>query len=81
MTEVLPQARATLMAAMVASLSLGRAVGAIAAAPLYLYGKSLPAIPDMLPVVLGTLGFNILGLLALGWLRRGLSSKAASEPV
>ena len=76
MTEVLPPARATLMAANAASLSLGRAVGAIAATPLYLYGKGLPSVPDMLPVALAAIGFNLLASLALRRLRRGLDLKS-----
>ena len=38
MTEILPGARATLLAAYVAALSLGRAVGALIAPPLYAFG-------------------------------------------
>ncbi|RME88176.1 MAG: MFS transporter [Anaerolineae bacterium] len=62
MTEVLPEARATLMAFNVAALSLGRALGAPLAPFLYRFG--LPA------VVLGAVCFNVLALLALRWVRR-----------
>jgi len=57
MTELLPSARATLMAVNVAALSLGRALGDLLAPRLYSLG--------FWPVVLGAVGFNILALLAL----------------
>jgi predicted MFS family arabinose efflux permease len=57
MTELLPSARATLMAFNVASLSLGRAMGAFIAPRLY--ELSFPA------VALGAILFNMLALLAV----------------
>ena len=57
MTEVLPEARATVMAFNVAALSLGRAIGA-SLAP-YLYQNSFAI------VVVGAVVFNIFALLAL----------------
>jgi DHA1 family inner membrane transport protein len=57
MTEVLPSARATLMAFNVASLSLGRALGDLLAPRLYLWG--------FWSVVAGAVLFNLLALLAL----------------
>jgi predicted MFS family arabinose efflux permease len=57
MTEVLPSARATLMAFNVASLSLGRALGDLLAPRLYLWG--------FWSIVLGAVAFNLLALLAL----------------
>jgi predicted MFS family arabinose efflux permease len=57
MTEVLPTARATLMAFNVAALSLGRALGDLLAPRLYGLGFWF--------VVLGALGFNLLALAAL----------------
>jgi predicted MFS family arabinose efflux permease len=57
MTEVLPQARATLMATNLAASSLGRALGAIAGPWLYLMGFGANA--------LVALGINGLALLAL----------------
>lgn len=62
MTELLPSARATLMAFNVACLSLGRAAGAPLA--VWLYARSFPA------VVLASVGFNLLGLLAVLLVRR-----------
>jgi len=57
MTEVLPSARATMLALNVAGLSLGRALGAFSGARLYTLG--FPA------VVIGAAAFNLLALLAL----------------
>jgi len=69
MTEVLPSARATLMAANVASLSLGRALGALIAPSLYGWG--------ILASGLAALAFNLLALLSLRALQRG--SQRVSE--
>jgi MFS transporter, DHA1 family, inner membrane transport protein len=63
MTELLPSARATLMAFNVAALSFGRAVGAFLAPRLYGLG--------FLAVTLGSIGFNLLALLAVARLRKG----------
>jgi DHA1 family inner membrane transport protein len=57
MTEILPAVRATLMAANVAALSLGRAVGDLLAPRLYELGFWY--------VILGAVVFNLLALLAL----------------
>ena len=57
MTELLPSARATLMAFNVAALSFGRAIGAFLAPRLY--GLGFPA------VALGAVGFNLLALFAV----------------
>jgi DHA1 family inner membrane transport protein len=57
MTEILPAQRVTLMAFNVAGLSLGRAVGALAATPLYAWGIGGSAIAAVF--------FNLLALLAL----------------
>ena len=57
MTEILPKARATLMAFNVAGLSLGRALGAPLAT--FLYGFSFPM------VVVASVFFNLLALQAL----------------
>jgi predicted MFS family arabinose efflux permease len=62
MTELLPAARATLMACNVAALSLGRAFGAFMAPRLYGFG--------FLAVALGAAGFNLLALLALRQLQK-----------
>ncbi len=57
MTEVLPEARATLMAFNLAFISLGRAIGAPLATLLYAHGFSV--------VTVGAVLFNIFALLAL----------------
>jgi predicted MFS family arabinose efflux permease len=57
MTELVPSARATVLAINVAGFSLGRAFGDIAAPRLYELG--------FLAVALGAVGFNLLALLAL----------------
>jgi predicted MFS family arabinose efflux permease len=67
MTEILPAARATLMAANVAFFSAGRALGALLAPNLYLLGFQVNTI--------GALVFNLLGLLALFYLMRILKAR------
>jgi MFS transporter, DHA1 family, inner membrane transport protein len=62
MTELLPSARATLMAFNVASLSLGRAIGAFLAPHLYGLG--------FLAVALGAIAFNLLALFAVSRLAK-----------
>jgi DHA1 family inner membrane transport protein len=62
MTELLPGARATMMAAYIASMSLGRAAGAGLALPLYRWGQSIPAVPGLLVSVMAAIFFNLLAL-------------------
>jgi predicted MFS family arabinose efflux permease len=81
MTEVLPAARATLMATNTASLSLGRALGTLLSAPLYFLGARLGGGPGILPGALVAVGFNLLALLALQRLRRyGVGALAVARP-
>jgi MFS transporter, DHA1 family, inner membrane transport protein len=63
MTEILPASRATLMAANVASHSLGRATGALIAVPIFGLGFYASTLAAVL--------FNLLALAALARLRRG----------
>jgi MFS transporter, DHA1 family, inner membrane transport protein len=63
MTEILPTSRATLMAANVASHSLGRAFGAFIAAPIFGLGFFVSTLAAVL--------FNLLALVSLARLRRG----------
>lgn len=65
MTEVFPPARATLMAANVAALSLGRALGAALASPLYTFGQARPGLPALLPGAAAAILFNLLALAVL----------------
>lgn len=62
MTEVLPQARATLMSVNVSMHALGRATGALLAVPVYGFG--------MLASSTAVVAFNLLALIALVWLSR-----------
>jgi len=66
MTEIMPAARVTLMAFNVASLSLGRAIGALVASPLYDFGIGGSA--------LAAIGFNLFALLCLHRLRIGVKN-------
>jgi MFS transporter, DHA1 family, inner membrane transport protein len=63
MTEVMPQARATLMSIFIAALSLGRALGASASSALYQRGFVF--------TILAAVTFNLAALLALHFLERG----------
>jgi predicted MFS family arabinose efflux permease len=62
MTEVLPSARATLMAAYIASFSLGRAAGDLLALPLFNLGLPFIAVAGA--------GFNLVSIMGLLWLRK-----------
>ena len=61
MTEVMPSARATLMATWIASISLGRALGALLAPSIYQVG----IVSGIFMIVICVVGFNILAFLAL----------------
>jgi len=60
MTEILPTARATMMAAFISATSVGRAVGDLLAPPLYEFGVSTAIVSGILFVVGGILCFNLL---------------------
>jgi predicted MFS family arabinose efflux permease len=62
MTEVMPQARATLMSIFVAALSLGRALGATTSSQLYQHG--------FIFTILAAVTFNLGALLALRFMER-----------
>jgi predicted MFS family arabinose efflux permease len=81
MTEVFPPARATVMAVSAASISLGRALGALIATPLYLFAKSSSVIPDILPSALAAVAFNLLALAALRILQKGIGSWKGSRVI
>ncbi len=70
MTEILPGARATMMAAYIASMSLGRAAGAWLALPLYNLGQSLTVLPVLLVSALAAIFFNLLALGILSQIRQ-----------
>ncbi len=67
MSEIVPSARATLMASNAAALSLGRALGALMATPLYTLG--------FFWTCLAAIGFNLLAMVALSRLRVGLAAE------
>jgi len=62
MSEIMPKARATMLATNVSSLGLGRALGALIALPLYRWGESSDLISGILACGLMTLLFNGLSL-------------------
>ena len=67
MTEIMPSARATYLSISIASVSLGRALGALLAVPIYNRG--------IMGNVLAAAAFNLLALLALYLLKRTLSGR------
>lgn len=74
MTEILPSARATLISTNVAGVSLGRALGALIAIPLYALGVKLQGGINLIPNALAAVVFNLLALIALYYLhKRGMS--------
>ena len=63
MSEIMPSARATLMAAHIALISLGRALGDLLAPRLF----ANPLIPGIAANGLGAIVFNLLALVVLRW--------------
>jgi len=76
MTEVMPAVRATVMAFATASVSLGRAIGALIASPLFLYGESSSSIPDILPNATAAILLNAAALVVLRYFQKGIKSGA-----
>jgi hypothetical protein len=77
MTEILPTARATLMAANVGALSLGRALGDLIAPALY--SLKLPEfLPALITNALAAVLLNFLALAALSRLVIGMEKKQVS---
>ena len=74
MSEILPQARATLMATYVAIISLGRAIGDIVSPPLYALGQRQSHFSGLLAISAGVVLLNLFALLAL----RSLSARLPS---
>jgi predicted MFS family arabinose efflux permease len=73
MTEILPPARATLMALNVAGHSTGRALGSLLAPLVYTYGIFASAGTALL--------FNLLGLFALYMLVQGIRDRGEGEVI
>jgi len=67
MTEILPAARATLLAANIALISLGRALGDVLAPRLYQWGKASLHLPGA-GISANALAAILLNLLAVGML-------------
>jgi predicted MFS family arabinose efflux permease len=65
MSEVLPPARATLMAAHMAFISLGRAIGDILAPVLFTHSACQTLLPGITANVLVAIGLNVLAAVAL----------------
>ena len=64
-SEILPDARATLLAVYIAALSLGRSMGDLLAPRLYLFGKMLEGLPTILIVALVSVVLNLSALIVL----------------
>jgi MFS transporter, DHA1 family, inner membrane transport protein len=71
-TEILPQARATVMAVIVAVISLGRAMGDIISPWLYRMDQSQTAFPGLIFIGIGVVLLNLTALFALRFLSRSL---------
>lgn len=67
MSEVVPSARATLMSSNAGALSLGRALGALLASPLYALGFGWSC--------LAAVAFNLMAMFALWRLRQGIGDR------
>ena len=65
MSEVLPDTRATFMAAFVASTALGRAIGDLLAPTLYQAGGAPGTPPGIFIVVLATAALDLIALFIL----------------
>jgi len=70
MTEIMPAARATLLATSIAGHSLGRALGALLATPLYSLGLASGELPGLLLSSLAAIFFNLIALVAVLLLRK-----------
>jgi hypothetical protein len=51
------------------------------ATPLYLFGKSLATIPDILPNALAVVVFNILAIIALRYLQLGIERRSETPVI
>lgn len=79
-TEILPQARATVMAVTVAFMALGRAAGDILSPRLYDLGQDQAQASDLLAVGIGVIALNFIALLALRYLAH-IIQKSSPETV
>lgn len=81
MTEVMPGARATFMAAFVASTALGRAAGSLAAPSLYRLGQAQPGLPSIFVTVAAAALVNLVGLALLYFIQDRHDREEGSRPV
>jgi predicted MFS family arabinose efflux permease len=83
MSEIMPNARATLMGMNIAAVSIGRALGALLASPIYSLGSTSSSMPSLLPSALAVGGLNLLALVALRRMKewdKGLAAGQFSPP-
>jgi MFS transporter, DHA1 family, inner membrane transport protein len=78
MTEVMPAARATFMAAFIASTALGRSAGSLFALYLYRLGQGLENMPPVLITVVVAAAVDLAGLAALQYIHETI---AVESPV
>lgn len=79
MNEILPVARATMMAVFMSGTSVGRAFGDMLAVPLYGYGESTGVLSGIIVVVIGVVMFNAIALLALRVLSSSMQNLGARD--
>lgn len=79
MNEILPVARATMMAVFMSGTSVGRAFGDMLAVPLYGYGESTGVLSGIIVVVIGVVMFNAIALLALKVLSSSMQNLGAMD--
>ena len=72
-SEILPGARATMLATNVSGTALGRALGALIALPLFRWGETSGVLPGILVCGLVTVLFNGLAMLIFTRLKRKIS--------
>jgi len=80
MTEMLPAARATYMAAFIASIAMGRALTDLVALPIYINGRDSTLASGVLAVALAAAGINLVSLLTSRLVRIENHSISATSP-
>jgi len=80
MTEMLPAARATYMAAFIASIAMGRALTDLVALPIYINGRDSQLASGVLTVALAAAGINLVSLLTSRLVKIENQSISATSP-
>ncbi len=80
MTEVMPGARATFMAAFVACTALGRAAGSLAAPHLYRFGQAQAGLPSIFVTVAAAALVNLVGLAMLRFIHDHRDPQEGLQP-